>query len=100
MQSFSLFKGEDSGESFHSWTLVLDGIRDPGNMGTILRTASWFGIKNIVCSQDCVEIYNPKVVSATMGAIFHLHISYENLEDFYSQNTLPVFGAELAGEDI
>jgi len=57
-------------------------------MGTILRTASWFGIRSIICSEDSVELYNPKVVSATMGAIFHLHISYENLEIFYNNNTL------------
>ena len=69
-------------------------------MGTILRTASWFGIERIVCSQDSVELYNPKVVSATMGALFHLQISYQNLKDFYQENTLPVYAAELGGTDI
>lgn len=83
-----------------SWILVLDGIRDPGNMGTILRTASWFGITQIICSPDCVEIYNPKVVSATMGALFHLDISSQSLEEFYRKNTLPVYAAELGWENI
>jgi len=88
LQPLSLFKRERIQDRDNSWTLVLDGIRDPGNMGTILRTASWFGIQNIICSQDSVEIYNPKVVSATMGALFHLDIHNENLEIFYKNNTL------------
>ena len=83
-----------------NWILVLDDIRDPGNMGTILRTAAWFGIQDVICSEGCVELYNPKVVSATMGALFHLQISYQNLKDFYAKNTLPVYGAELGGTDI
>jgi RNA methyltransferase, TrmH family len=88
------------GEGTRNWTLILDGIRDPGNMGTILRTASWFGIEQVICSGDSVELYNPKVVSATMGALFQLQISYENLEDFYQKNTLPVYVTELGGTDI
>lgn len=54
--------------------LALDGIANPGNMGTIIRTADWFGIRNIVCSTDCVEIWNPKVIQATMGSIFRMNI--------------------------
>lgn len=100
LQPLSLFERERIQDRDNSWTLVLDGIRDPGNMGTILRTASWFGIQHIVCSQDSVELYNPKVVSATMGALFHLHISYQNLEDFYEKNTLPVYAAELGWTNI
>ena len=99
-QLLSLPKGQNLRVSYTAWTLVLDGIRDPGNMGTILRTASWFGVKNIVCSQDSVELYNPKVVSATMWALFHLQISSQNLEDFYEKNTLPVYAAELWGTNI
>lgn len=82
------------------WTLVLDGIRDPGNMGTILRTASWFGIKNIICSEDSVELYNPKVVSATMGAMFHLNIYNENLENFYKNSILPIYTTELGWKNF
>ena len=77
------------------WILVLDGIRDPWNMGTILRTAAWFWMRDIICSEDSVEIYNPKVVSATMWALFHLNISFENLEVFYNSNTLPVYAWSL-----
>jgi TrmH family RNA methyltransferase len=69
-------------------TLVLDAIRDPGNLGTIIRTADWFGIRNIVCSPDCAELYNPKVVQATMGAIFRVEVSYVGLPDW-----LPTLGA-------
>jgi RNA methyltransferase, TrmH family len=83
-----------------AWILLLDGIRDPGNMGTILRTASWFGVERIICSGDSVELYKPKVVSATMGAIFHLQISYMNLQDFYKKNILPVYVAELGGTNV
>lgn len=82
------------------WTLVLDGIRDPGNMGTILRTASWFGVTQVVCSPDCVDMYNSKVVSATMWALFHIEVYSLNLEEFYTWNTLTVFGAELDGTNI
>ena len=77
------------------WTLVLDGIRDPGNMGTILRTAAWFWVRQIIVSEDSVEIYNPKVVSATMWALFHLEIHCENLENFYKNTTLPVYAWSL-----
>ena len=91
----SLEKRENSRVSFDSWTLVLDGIRDAWNMGTILRTAAWFWMRDIICSEDSVEIYNPKVVSATMWALFHLNISFENLEVFYNSNTLPVYAWNL-----
>jgi len=62
--------------------LALDGIRDPGNLGTILRIADWFGIHTILASEDTVEVYNPKVVQATMGAIFRVKVSYVDLADF------------------
>ncbi|MGB0369496.1 MAG: TrmH family RNA methyltransferase [Flavobacteriales bacterium] len=61
--------------------LVLDGIRDPGNLGTIIRTAKWFGVNEIVCSSDCVDAYSPKVVQSTMGALFHVNVCYANLEE-------------------
>jgi RNA methyltransferase, TrmH family len=94
------FPQGEKGVNCNSWTLVLDGIRDPGNMGTILRTASWFGAERIICSEDSVELYNPKVVSATMGALFHLNISSQNLENFYKNNAFPVYAAELGGTNI
>ena len=78
-------------------TLVLDDIKDPGNLGTIIRIADWFGFKNIVCSENCVEIYNPKVIQASMGSAFRVNIKYGSIADFISTTTLPVFGALLSG---
>ena len=66
-------------------TLVLDDIKDPGNLGTIIRIADWFGFKNIVCSENCVEIYNPKVVQATMGSIARVAVSIQHLPDFFAK---------------
>lgn len=83
-------------------TLVLDGIKDPGNLGTIIRIADWFGISNIICSNDTADIYNPKVVQATMGSISRVKVHYTDLiELFKVQNLkLKVFGALLEGENI
>ena len=82
------------------FTLVLDGVQDPGNMGTIIRTADWFGFKNIVCSEDCVEVFNPKTVQATMGSLARVEIYIENLSTFLDRSQIPVFGALLDGESI
>ena len=84
----------------NKFSIVLDGIQDPGNMGTIIRTADWFGIKHIICSDDTVDVYNPKVVQATMGSIAHVSVYYTGLETFLSKIKLPVFGALLEGENI
>lgn len=82
--------------------LMLDGISDPGNMGTIIRTADWFGIKNIICSENCVDIYNSKVVQATMGSIFRLNIFNKNLEHFLQNlpKNIPVYGTLLEGSNL
>ena len=82
------------------FSLVLDGIQDPGNMGTIIRTADWFGIDNIICSEDCVDVYNPKVVQATMGSLSRINVHYTNIADVLTHIKLPVFGALLDGENI
>ena len=82
------------------FSLVLDGLQDPGNMGTIIRTADWFGIQHIICSEDTVDVYNPKVVQATMGSIAHVNVYYADLESFLPKIKLPVFGALLDGENI
>jgi RNA methyltransferase, TrmH family len=82
---------------------VLDCIQDPGNLGTIIRAAAWFGIKNIVCSEDCVDIYNPKVIQASMGAIIHVNVIYLNLEEFLkaaSEKAVPVYGTLLEAESV
>ncbi len=84
----------------NGWSLVLDGIRDPGNMGTIIRLADWFGISNIICSPDCADIYNPKVVQATMGSIMRVSIVERDLKSFLAQQKLPVVGAVLGGQKL
>jgi len=80
--------------------LALDGIRDPGNLGTILRIADWFGIHQILASEDTVECYNPKVVQATMGAIFRVHVHYLPLQETLRQSNAPVYGTFLEGENL
>lgn len=80
--------------------LALDGIQDPGNMGTILRTADWFGIKEIVCSKSTVDIYNPKVVQSSMGSIFRIPVKYVDLEEYLKTTNLPIYGALLEGDNI
>ncbi|MBC6111262.1 TrmH family RNA methyltransferase [Pedobacter fastidiosus] len=84
----------------NQFTLVLDGVQDPGNMGTIIRTADWFGFKNIICSDDCVEAYNPKTVQATMGSLARVNVHYEDLNLLLESNQIPVFGALLNGQSI
>lgn len=82
-------------------SLMLDDIQDPGNMGTIIRTADWFGIKNIICSNDCVDCYNPKVVQASMGSIARVNIIYKSLEEFISGNrTINIYAATLKGRPL
>jgi TrmH family RNA methyltransferase len=80
--------------------LALDSIRDPGNLGTILRLCDWFGIQQLVCSKETVDIYNPKVVQATMGSIARVNVNYIDLEDFITKTKLPVFGTFMDSENI
>ncbi|MEN2399723.1 RNA methyltransferase [Flavobacterium sp. MC2016-06] len=80
--------------------LALDDIRDPGNLGTIMRLCDWFGITQIICSKETVDIYNPKVVQATMGSITRVNVSYVDLKTFLTQTKLPVFGTFMDGENI
>jgi TrmH family RNA methyltransferase len=78
-------------------------VQDPGNLGTIIRIADWFGIRNIVCSHDTADCYNPKVVQASMGAIFRVRMHYLDLAVFLaegSQNKVPVYGTFMEGENI
>lgn len=81
-------------------TLVLDGIQDPGNMGTIIRIADWFGINQIICSHNTVELYNPKVIQGTMGSFLRVKVLYENLSEILNNIKVPVFGALLDGESV
>lgn len=81
--------------------LALDGIQDPGNLGTIVRLADWYGIKHIFCSMDTADIYNPKVVQATMGALARVNIHYVDLIRFLdAHDHIPVYGTFLDGDDM
>ncbi len=80
---------------------MLDGIQDPGNVGSIVRIADWFGIEHVVCSYDTADIYNPKTVQATMGAIARVRVHYTDIPEFLQkQINLPVYGTFLDGENI
>ena len=81
--------------------LLLDTIQDPGNLGTIIRIADWFGIPAIICSENCADMYNPKVVQSTMGSLGRVQIMYTNLADWLQKNnTLPVYAAALNGKNV
>lgn len=83
-------------------SLALDGVQDPGNLGTIIRIADWFGIETIYCSEDTVDAWNPKVVQATMGSIARVNIIYLNLPEMLDAlpSDYPVYGTLLDGDDI
>ncbi|HMR20133.1 MAG TPA: RNA methyltransferase [Sphingobacterium sp.] len=81
-------------------TLVLDDIQDPGNLGTIIRTAEWFGIPTLICSRHTVDAFNPKVVQATMGSLSRVEVYYVDIEKFLTGISLPTFGALLEGQSI
>lgn len=80
--------------------VALDAVSDPGNLGTIIRLCDWFGVKDLVCSAETVDCFNPKVVQATMGSITRVNICYVNLIDFLKQVDLPKYGAYMEGENI
>ena len=81
-------------------SLALDGVQDPGNLGTIIRIADWFGIQTIYCSEDTADCYNPKVVQATMGSLAHVHIFYTDLEALFQTAHCPIYGTLLDGQNI
>jgi TrmH family RNA methyltransferase len=81
-------------------SLVLDGIQDPGNLGTIIRIADWFGLTQIIASEDTVDFYNPKVVQSTMGSFIRVPVYYTDITHFLESTKLPVYGAMLAGKSI
>lgn len=86
-----------------SLVLALDEIQDPGNLGTIIRLASWFGIRHLVCDNNTADCYNPKVIQSTMGAIAHVDVHYTQLADFLlqaKQKGIPLYGTFLDGENI
>lgn len=80
--------------------IVLDGVQDPGNLGTILRIADWFGVSQIICSHETVDVYNPKVIQASMGAIYRINVVYTDLYNFLSNTNQPSYAALLDGTDF
>lgn len=84
----------------NSFALILDEIRDPGNLGTIVRIADWFGIKTIVASKGTVDLYNPKVINASMGSFLRVNFYYEDLNLFLSATRMPIYGAFMQGESV
>lgn len=83
-----------------TFSLVLDDIRDPGNLGTIIRTADWYGIRQVVASEETTDVYSPKVINATMGSFIRVPVHYVALEKFLSTVKVPVYGTFLEGEDV
>ena len=84
-------------------SLALDCVQDPGNLGTIIRAAAWFGIRNIYCSENCVDVYNPKVIQASMGAILHVNVFYTDLSSLFASapdKKVKIYGALVEGESI
>ncbi len=80
--------------------LALDDIRDPGNLGTIIRLCDWFGISNLICSHKTADCYNPKVVQASMGSLSRVNINYIDLQDFIAKSAGPVYGTFINGANI
>jgi TrmH family RNA methyltransferase len=80
--------------------VALDAVNDPGNLGTIIRLCDWFGIEQLVCSENTVDCYNSKVVQATMGSLSRVHISYLPLEKYLLETNLPKFCADMDGENV
>lgn len=98
-------RGEEarSNEADDKLTLVLDGVQDPGNLGTIIRTCDWFGVHDIYCSKDTADCYNPKVVQATMGALARVRVHYIDLEAWLQkirETGIPVYGTLLEGGNM
>lgn len=91
---------EENFESETNLQIVLDGIQDPGNLGTIIRLADWFGIEQIICSADTADFYNPKVIQATMGSFARVKIFYKNLENFLQNSENSNLGTDMEGENI
>ena len=81
-------------------TLVLDEINDPGNLGTIIRMCDWFGVKQIICSKNTVDIFNPKVVQSAMGSAFRVQVNYTDLENYLSDIKTPIYGAFMDGKSL
>lgn len=99
--ALALFKIPPQKEDQHTGiTVLLDDVRDPGNLGTIIRLCDWFGVTSIVCSTQTVDCYNPKVVQATMGSLSRIHISYGSVEAYLQKEQRPIYGTFMEGDII
>ena len=85
---------------FTDWIVALDDVRDPGNLGTIIRLCDWFGINHLLCSPHTVDCYNPKVLQATMGSIARVNIIYADLEILFQNTDIPVYGSFMDGNPV
>ena len=85
---------------YADWVLALDDVKDPGNLGTIIRLCDWFGVSQILCSPNTVDCYNPKVLQATMGSIARVNVIYQELTDILNKTELPVYGTYMDGKSI
>jgi RNA methyltransferase, TrmH family len=92
--------GQPGIDLVEQFSFYLDDIRDPGNLGTILRMADWFGIKEVFCSKQSTEIYNPKTIQASMGAFLRVKVHYCDIAEVIAGKEIPVYGALLKGENI
>ncbi|WP_298418311.1 RNA methyltransferase [uncultured Kordia sp.] len=99
--SLALFKVKEvSTIATEGLIVTLDDVRDPGNLGTIIRLCDWFGVKHLVCSQATVDCYNPKVIQATMGSLTRVNVVYTDLKKYLSETNLPIYGAFMDGSNV
>lgn len=100
-KALAIFKVPRSKPIDHSKLIVaLDDVRDPGNLGTIIRLCDWFGVNDLVCSQETVDCFNPKVIQATMGSITRVNVTYLDLADFLKQARPPIYGTFMDGTNV
>jgi TrmH family RNA methyltransferase len=94
----------DMKELTDTWSIALDTIQDPGNLGTIIRSADWFGVRHIICSEGCADFFNPKVIQASMGAVLRVKVHYGDLaaimKNYTSELSLPVYGTFMEGTPV
>lgn len=99
--SLALFEIPEPQKTVDSGLIIaLDAVRDPGNLGTIIRLCDWFGVSSLLCSEDTVDCYNPKVVQATMGSLARVQIAYISLPEYLKNTKLPIYGAFMDGGNI